>query len=215
MKEKTTLEVTLDEARELYNSGNKTLKELALKAFSEDELTPPSFSKIKTFEDAVKVLGMDIDDVNAIVSGIKKTSKATTAMFQLSLIRKALNLRQNLQLTENPKCSCIYYPYNPFITESSTYYEKELKTGKMEIIGKIKSNGVLYNVLSGHADYVCANGVGDFYSENGVGNATANGGLLGCANEEIAKHFGKYFGMLITEAKYGDLPDFQITERIY
>ena len=33
--------------------------------------------------------------------------------------------------------------------------------------------------------------------------------------KEIAQHLGKYFGMLITEAKYGDLPDFQITERIY
>lgn len=26
----------------------------------------------------------------------------------------------------------------------------------------------------------------------------------------MVEHFGKYFGMLITEAKYGDLPDFQI-----
>ena len=33
--------------------------------------------------------------------------------------------------------------------------------------------------------------------------------------KEIAQHLGKYFGMLITKAKYGDLPDFQITERIY
>ena len=33
--------------------------------------------------------------------------------------------------------------------------------------------------------------------------------------KEIAQHLGKYFGMLITKAKYGDLPDFQITERTY
>ena len=37
--EKTTItKVTLDEAIELYNSHNKTLKELALKCFSENEL---------------------------------------------------------------------------------------------------------------------------------------------------------------------------------
>ena len=40
-------------------------------------------------------------------------------------------------------------------------------------------------------------------------------GFLGCASEEIARHFGKYFGMLITEAKYGDLPDFEIVSRTY
>lgn len=36
------------------------------------------------------------------------------------------------------------------------------------------------------------------------------GGFLGCASKEIAEHFGKYFGMLITEAKYGDMVDFEI-----
>lgn len=43
-----------------------------------------------------------------------------------------------------------------------------------------------------------------------MGAAHANIGFLGCANEEIAQHLGKYFGMLITEAKYGDMVDFEI-----
>lgn len=30
----------------------------------------------------------------------------------------------------------------------------------------------------------------------------------------MVEHFGKYFGMLITEAKYGDLPDFEIVDSI-
>lgn len=38
----------------------------------------------------------------------------------------------------------------------------------------------------------------------------ANVGFLGCASKEIAQHFGEYFGMLITEAKYGDMVDFKI-----
>ena len=29
------------------------------------------------------------------------------------------------------------------------------------------------------------------------------------------KHFSKYFGMLITEAKFGDLKDFEIIEEKY
>ena len=80
----------------------------------------------------------------------------------------------------------------------------------MKVIGKIKSEGEEYNVLGGRADYGGTAGLGYFHSDYGVGNASANFGFLGCANEEIAKHLGKYFGMLITEAKYGDMVDFEI-----
>ena len=80
----------------------------------------------------------------------------------------------------------------------------------MEIIGKIKSEGEEYNVLGGRAVNGGLAGLGGFYSYNGVGNVDANIGFLGCATEEIAKHFGKYFGMLITEAKYSDMVDFEI-----
>lgn len=48
-----------------------------------------------------------------------------------------------------------------------------------------------------------------------MGDTNANSGFLGCATEEIAKHFGKYFGMLITEAKYGDIVNFEIIESKY
>lgn len=41
-------------------------------------------------------------------------------------------------------------------------------------------------------------------------------GFLGCASKEIAKHFGKYFGMLITTAKYADIiKDFEVIESKY
>ena len=119
--EKTTItKVTLDEARELYNSHNKTLKELALKCFSENELKLPSFSEIKTFEDAVTVLGMSIDDENSIVNTLKKRSKAMAAMYKLNIIRKALNLGQNIHLIKSAnEDSLVYCPKNPFI---ATYY---------------------------------------------------------------------------------------------
>ena len=32
---------------------------------------------------------------------------------------------------------------------------------------------------------------------------------------EIAEHFSKYFGMLITEAKYGDMVKFEVIEEKY
>lgn len=86
----------------------------------------------------------------------------------------------------------------------------------MKIIGRIKSKGIEYNVLGGSA-VVGGNsaGFGDFDSCFGVGLASACLGFLGCANKELAQHFGRYFGMLIIEAMYGDMVDFEIIERKY
>ena len=120
-----------------------------------------------------------------------------------------------MHITKDTKDSYIYYPYNPFVTKSSTYYNSELNSDEMEIIGKIKVEGEEYNVLGGFASYGGDAGLGYFNSYCGVGVANANVGFLGCANKEIAEHFGKYFGILITEAKFGDLPDFEIIEDKY
>lgn len=85
----------------------------------------------------------------------------------------------------------------------------------MEVIGKIKSEGEEYNILGGRALDSGHVSLGCFGSISGVGIAHAAVGFLGCANEEIAKHLGKYFGMLIIEAKYGDMVDFEIVENKY
>lgn len=55
-------------------------------------------------------------------------------------------------------------------------------------------------------------GLGSFCYGSGVGGENVAIGFLGCATREIAQHFGKYFGMLITEAKYSDMVDFEITD---
>ena len=136
-------------------------------------------------------------------------------MYKLNIVRKALNYGQDLHFTKNPEDSCLYYPYNAFITESSTFYGDDINSGRKEIIGKFKSEGTLYDVLGGNAIAGIKYGLGDFFPYFGIGDAYANIGFLGCANEEIAKHFGKYFGLLITEAKYGDLLDFEIIEDKY
>lgn len=208
MKERNVT-VTLDKAKEWFNSGNATLKEIALQAFDKDELAF-NFKNITTFKNACEALGLNYNIISIVTKDIATFSKASAAMFKLNIIRKALNLGQDFHLTKNPKDSYIYYPYNPFVTKSSTYYKSEINSGKMEVIGKIKSEGGEYNVLSGDAIYGGSAGLSVFDSYNGVGKAYATIGFLGCANEEIAKHLGKYFGMLITEAKYGDMVDFEI-----
>ena len=201
--------ITLEKAVEWYNSGNDTLKEVALQAFTKDELIY-DFKNITTFKKACKVLNLNYNFIKSQILDLTEISKASAAMFQLNIIRKALNLGQDLHLAKDPKNSCIYYPYNPFVTKSSTHYESEINSGEMEVIGKIKSEGEEDNVLGGGADWGGGTGLGHFYSSAGVGAATASIGFLGCANKEIAEHLGKYFGMLITEAKYGDMVDFEI-----
>ncbi len=64
-------------------------------------------------------------------------------------------------------------------------------------------------------NYSCSEGFGFFNSDLGVGFSYTYTAFLGCATEEIAQHFGKYFGMLITEAKYGDIVDFEIINNKY
>ena len=210
MKERNVT-VTLNKAKEWFNSGNETLKEIALQAFDKDELTY-NFKNITTFKKACEALGLNYNGMFCITKNIAKISKASAAMFKLNIIRKALNLGQDLHLTKDPKNYYIYYPYNPFVTKSSTYHNSEINSGKMKVIGKIKSEGEEYNVLGGFALNSGTAGLGIFHSSKGVSNAYADFGFLGCANKEIAQHLGKYFGMIITEAKYGDIVDFEIIE---
>lgn len=209
LKKERNIAVTLSKAREWFNSGNATLKEIALQAFSKDELVC-SFKNITTFKKACEALGLNYNAMFHITNSIATISKASAAIFKLNIIRKALNLGQDLHLTKDPEDPYIYYPYNPFVTKSSTYYNSDINSGKMEVIGKIKSEGKEYNVLGGRANAGGLAGLGGFDSDDGVGAAGAGVGFLGCANKEIAKHLGKYFGMLITEAKYGDMVDFEI-----
>ena len=213
--EERNVTVTLNKAKEWFNSGNATLKEIALQAFSKEELNRFDFTEIKTFEDALTALGYKESTKTYIrntINDISMYSRASAAMTKLNIIRKALNLGKDLHLTKNPENPHIYYPYNPFVTKSSTYYKSEINSGKMEVIGKIKNEGEEYNVLGGCVFYGSLAGLGGFNSNLGIGVTDADIGFLGCTTKEIAEHFGKYFGMLITEAKYGDMVDFEIIE---
>ena len=194
----------------------RLLKKLALQAFSIEEIKQ-YFRSIKTFKDACKVLKLDYGTLNTYIKAAARCSfsKASIAMFKLNIIRKALNLGQDLHLTKDPKNSYTCYPCNPFVTMTSTHYRQELNSGKIEVIGKIRSEGKEYQVLGGSFVYGGNDGLGNFSSFLGVGAATANIGFLGCASKEIAQHFGKYFGMLITEAKYDDMVDFEIISSKY
>lgn len=216
MEKAVIIKLTLDDARELYKSNNETLIKLALKVFPENALNPPSFDKIRSFEDAMTVLGMNVDDGNSIVNTLKETSKAMAAMYKLSIIRKALNLGQNLHLIKSTtEESLVYCPKNPFIAKGSTYYKNDIELCRMEIIGRFNNDGIEYFVLNGDPGISGHSGLAVYDGLICVAHARTEFGFFGCASAEIAEHFGKYFGMLITEAKYGDIDDFTIINDKY
>lgn len=200
--------LTLEKAREWFNSDSMELKEVALQAFTKEELTIPRFKSIKTFENAIDALGWDPKHCRLLKTYIEEVSMyslASAAMIKLSIIRKALNLGENMEFTKGD----VYYPYNPFITESSTYYNDEIKKGSMSVVAEFKYKGQRYRLVGGHANDGSSSGLGAFASYDGVGYANSNIGFLGCATREIAQHFGRYFAREIFDAKYGDTVKYQ------
>ena len=210
MKE-SNVRISIDDAIEMYHSGNEKFKKIALDAFGEIELNY-NFRLVKTLEDACNALDLNYICVVKEADSIANFSKSSAAMFKLNIVKKALNLNRDLHFINGPKKSYIYYPFNLLVSDGSTYYEEELNSGEMEIIGKIKVEGEEYNILGGKTSTIEYFGLGNFFCYGNVGKADANFAFLGCASKEIAKHLGKYFGMLITEAKYGDLDGFEIIE---
>lgn len=213
--ENKKIELSIEEARYMYKSNDENIRNIALRAYSEEQLSF-DFTKIKTFEDACKALGLDYKKCLGKANQLANDSKASAAMYKLNIIRKALNLGQDLHLAKTPKGSFLRFPCNPFITNDSDCYEDELSSGKMEIIGKFRCGGEEYNVLGGGVGSTGSASLGSFNFSVGVGYAIVTIGFLGCVSKEIAEHLGKYFGMLITEAKYGDMiEDFEIIESKY
>lgn len=208
---KRNVSITLEKAQEWYNSGNESLKEIALQAFNESELKF-DFRKIKSLSDACSVLGLDYNVILSETCYMKRISRASAAMFNLNIIKKALNLGKELSFTKNPEDSYIYYPFNPIIRRDSIYCSDKIKEGKIKIVGKFKVEGEIYLILgdSAIAGVTCFSGLSAFNPKNGSSQAFSNIAFLGCASREIAEHFSKYFGTLITEAKYGDLKGFEI-----
>lgn len=215
METTRNITVTLEKARKWYYGNDAAFKELALQAFSEQELCAYDFAQIKDFEDALTFLLYSESTkvcIRNTINDISMYSKASAAMAKLNIVKKALNVGQDLHFTKDPEKSYIYYPRNQIIIDYSNYYDKKIESGEIEIIGKFKCEGEEYLVLCGKTYTSEYFGLGNFFCYGTVGKADANLAFLGCASKEIAQHFGKYFGMLITEAEFGDLPDFEIIQ---
>ena len=189
--------LTLQKAKEFYNSGNAALKEVALQAFIKEELTTPKYTDIKTFEDAVKALGMDTSkvesDLNCLTCLEGGLGEHLKAIYKLDIIRKVLN-----GADWKPKMAegDIYYGWVRFYKKSS-----EVPSNK-KIIGNFIADGQKYILVGGFWDSWGYDGLGSFFSGSGYGSSSATLGLLCCKSMEIAQYMSEQFGKLIFDACY-------------
>lgn len=71
------------------------------------------------------------------------------------------------------------------------------------IIGRIKSEGGVFDVVGGIAHNGEDAGLGDFHSLDGVSNAWASVGFLSVGSRKAALYISKQFGKLLFEISYG------------
>lgn len=188
--------LTLEKAKEFYNSGNAALKEVLLQAFTQEELTTPKYTNIKTFEGACRALGIvymsdcDLNYLSRVEGGL---GEHLTAIYKLDIIRKALN-----GADWKPKIAegDIYYGWVRLYKKSSNVPSDK------KIIGNFIADGQKYLLVGGFAGCGYYDGLGNFSSGLGYGHLNADLGLLCCKSAEIAKYMSEQFGKIIFDAYY-------------
>ena len=192
--------LTLEKAKEFYNSGNTALREAALQAFTLEELETFKFTDITAFGDAVKALGLNNCNVqkdlekfnNYIFEG--NTSEHLKAIYKLDIIRKALNKDWNPKMAEDS----IYYPLVRLYPAGNRAKEAA-RNNSWAVKETFKANGKKYSMVGGDCRR-CDYGLSRFGL--GYGDIYTSIGLLGCKSKEIAEHMSRYFAKEIFEATY-------------
>lgn len=181
--------LTIEKAKEFYNSGNAALKEIALQAYTKEELTIPKFENIKTFEDACKYLGLNMDFVNFALCNMENIEggfgKHLTAIYKMDIIRKALNGDWKPSLVKGK----VFYPFVRFYPANKA--KDAANSNGWKLGPSFMADGEKYTLVSSGYSYCY-----------GYGVVSVNAGLLGCKSAEIAWHMSKYFMKEIFEAVY-------------
>ena len=189
--------LTIEKAKEFYNSGNAALKEIALQAYTKEELTNPEYTNIKTFEGACRSIGIVYRsdcDLNYLSRVEGNLGKHLTAIYKIDIIRKALNGDWKPSLVKGK----VFYPFVRFYPANKA---KDVANSNGWKLGpSFMADGEKYTLVSSGYSYCYGYGVGIFCG--GAEGVDANAGLLCCKSEEIAQHMSRYFMKEIFEAVY-------------
>lgn len=187
------VKISLEKAKELYNSGNESLREVALQAFKEGELVRNPWELIKTFEDACMVLNINPKTVDLIDDSYLRN------IYKLQIIRRALN---GMDWEPNLNTGRIYYPWLRYYLKDDIRYINRKPIANF----KVKEDAKIYTLFGGDYNYHDG-GLSVF--ECGYGYTNVSLGLLGCKSAEIAKYFGITFGKLIFDTIYGHYDNYE------
>jgi hypothetical protein len=192
--EERTIKLNIDKAKDWYNSSNADLKKAALQAYTEEELN--DWRKIKTFEDACKVLDVDIASYRLFGRMSSDISNHNYAIYKLDIIRQALNMNFNPSIVSGE----VYVPWVRICSNRDEALE-EAKYVDGLICGKFRfeEDSAEYYIVGG--DFEEDNRGTSFFS-NGFGSVSLDYGITACKSAEIAHHMSKYFGKEIFEAAY-------------
>lgn len=151
--ESRNIALTLKKAREWYNSGSADLREVALQAYTKDELEIPEWQNIKTFKDACKALHLDINYVNSDIESLLETNYISgghlIAIYKLDIIRKALNGNWKPSMVEGS----VYYPYVRFYPAGQKTRE-EAPSNNWKLGESFKADGQKYTLHVGIYEWV-------------------------------------------------------------
>lgn len=191
------ISVTLDKAKEWYNSGNATLKEIALQAFTEIELKY-GYESITNLEDVYNEVALIRDSAKDCIEPLS-CGKHLLAIYDVNNICKALNGDWKPSLVSGS----VYYPWVKF------YKEKDVPSNrKKDITNYFMYNGEKYALVGGGCDDY---GFGLGYCYGGDGYCSAYAGLFGCKSKEIALHMSRFFAKEIFLACYAEKLDKKVT----
>ena len=198
--ETRNIKLTIEKAREWYHSSNFALKDIALQAFTKEELVP--YRKIIYLKDACECLGINYRTVLDQLSAISHISNSQAALYELDIIRRALNNNEPVLLRDKI--------YVPSISITKLHYDYP------DVKGSFTFNGLDSNDYFAFysSDSYCPKNVitSDYFQTEHLNLDLA---LFGCISEDIANHFGRYFAHLFIEAKYGDMPGFRFIHKYY
>lgn len=191
------VKISLEKAREWYNSGNESLREVALQAFKESELVENPWEIIKTFEDACRVLDINPGMIHLIFD------RHLQNMYKLKVIKKALN---GVEWEPDLNTGIIYYPWLRYYLGRC----KDNSDWKPVANFKAEEDNKVYTLTcGGYSAY--RGGLGNFGCE--FGDVYSYLGLLGCKSKKIAEYFGNTFGKLIFDAIYGQYNNYTWVEK--
>ena len=194
--EKRNVEITLDTARKWYYGDNESLKEVALQAFTKDELRKDHWRNITTIKDAVDYLIKKEMCKNLITEYVNLYSHQPyiAKVLEYQMVVAALTNNEELNFTTGN----IWYPVVQFCNPK----DKNKCWGNV-LVGTIELEGTKYSVMGGSAAHGSYTGLGSFCSLYGISLSNSTFGFRAVSSKEIAEHISKYFGKLVFEIQYG------------